>query len=537
MPRQGPIVNRAKAFIATWASTFGDQLNVLTLKQHMASYLDKKFIKWYGLIVKEEPDEKINRVHFHGLFWLPPNEKKRFNITSKALDLDLPNQVISVQVGTPDQGEAAYDYININEFTALSGNKYGEVTWTKGNIEWAIIQKYGKQLPWKILTKAHPNLEGWKYGELEDIFLYCLKQNHEKWASDTIDQLKLAIQQEKEFQKQSPNSKKPNWGAMRANGMGFDEAVEFLKENFPNEFMDHWHKWEPAALKFFDVKEEVEEIDWEAEYWIPIKIINWFDNNVRIFTDHMNDKEWQRKNRNRRPMSLIWIGKSKRGKTTIAKAFMGNYYQHLMDGFHSFKSNAPVTVIDDFHWDFNKYFTNWRCWLGAQNKFTVNPKYGRRKKLDWGHPVVVLHNKEIVTYEGRNCSFDEEDMEYINENCIIINTGSQYLWEKPNVNPVELLKWRKVKLEYFKPSWMKTEEPKTSPVATSTPIDTHLIESDDELPPVEEIWDEIMKEIDNGRWEQLPNKKTELHKENEKRLRDNDERDSRSPKRNRTTKQ
>ena len=477
-----PIINNAKAFMVTYASNFGEGLNLGKITYFMEDYLNKKFKKWYGIIAKEDPDEEIHQEHFHGLFWLPDYERKRFNITSHALDIPIPD-VVSVEFGKPDiKGEPAYECIPY-----IPGESAGE-------LQWRIVQCFGKQCPWKILNKAHPNLKKFHYGKLESMFDYVIKQNKAMWCTDTLEELRMIVKQDKTFKQQKKNGRKPDWATMREKGMTFDEAIEFLKENFPQQFMDNWHKWEPAALKFFDVKEEEEEIKWDNYYWLPVKLIDWFDTYVRPYTEHVNDKEWQKKHRNDRPKSLIWIGKSRRGKTTIAKAFMGNYFHHMMDGYRSFKPNAPVTVIDDFHWDFNRYFTNWRCWLGAQTKFTVNPKYGRRKKIDWGHPCVVLHNKHILDYEGKNCSFDEEDFEYINENCVVINTGNQYLWERPGGNCIEQLKYRKVQLSYFKPTWLEPEkdEEKLKNILQE-------IEGKDELPPVEEVWKRVLEEVENGR--------------------------------------
>lgn len=478
---QGPLINNAKAFIVTYASTFGGMITLGKITNFLETYMNTRFKKWYGIVAKEEPDEEIHREHFHGLFWLPDSEKKKFNVHSHSLDIRIPD-IVSVQIGQDNKGEPAFEYIPY-----IPGESAGE-------LQWRIVQCFGKQCPWKILNRAHPNLKKFHYGKLETMFDYVIKQNKAFWCTDTLEELKMIVKQDKTFKQQRKSSKRPDWAAMKEKGMTFDEAIEFLKENFPNQFMDNWHKWEPAALKFFDIKEEEEEIDWDAEYWLPNELINWFDVYVRPFTEHVHDKEWQKRNRNKRPKSLIWIGKSKRGKTTVAKAFMGNYYHHMMDGYRSFKPNAPVTVIDDFHWDFNKYFTNWRCWLGAQTKFTVNPKYGRRKKIDWGHPCVVLHNKSILEYEGKNCSFDEEDFEYINENCVVINTGSQYLWEKPGGNCIEMLKYRKIKLSYFKPTWLETKKDEEN--LTSI---LQEIEEEDELPPIEEVWKRVLEEVDNGR--------------------------------------
>ena len=256
---------------------------------------------------------------------------------------------------------------------------------------------------------------------------------------------------------------------MKKNGMGYEEAVEFLKNNFADLFFKNWYRWKCAAVEFFKFKEEEPVIDYEKEYYLPIKFINWFDENVRPFILHKNDKEWLRKHRMDRPKSCIWIGKSKRGKTTVARAIENNYYHHLIDGFESFNSNKPLVILDDFHWDFNKYFPSWRCWVGSQTDFTVNPKYGHRRKVAWGHPALLLHNKPFVFKDETCCTFDEEDLEYIKENCVVINTGKRYLWNKPKDKKGELnlIDYKKIKLSYFKCE----EQPLEDEIVDAEPIE------------------------------------------------------------------
>lgn len=97
-------------------------------------------------------------------------------------------------------------------------------------------------------------------------------------------------------------------------------------------------------------------------------------------------------------------------------------------GLETFNENLQIVILDDFGIDLNKFLPGWKCWLGAQTGFSVNLKYGRRKKINWGHPCIFLSNKKEATLMNL---LDEEERDYIRTNCIIIDTGKRFLYKKP----------------------------------------------------------------------------------------------------------
>ena len=158
------------------------------------------------------------------------------------------------------------------------------------------------------------------------------------------------------------------------------------------------------------------------------------------FYIHRMDEEWLSNHRMDRPKNLVWTGESQCGKTTfITSVTISNYYHTLIDGLESFDSNAPCVVLDDFHPEIKKYLPGWRCWLGSQNRFTVNPKYGRRRKITWGHPCVFLNNFDIRTYgqefddfgriKGNKEILNKEELRYLDVNCIFVDTANIKLYE------------------------------------------------------------------------------------------------------------
>ena len=96
-----------------------------------------------------------------------------------------------------------------------------------------------------------------------------------------------------------------------------------------------------------------------------------------------------------------------------------------------FDGDKPITIIDDFAKEVTTYLPNWKCWLGSQTDFTINPKYGRRRRVNWGHPTIFLNNNNILdkTVSG----FSEEDLKYLYENCEIVYSSNRKLWQKPTI--------------------------------------------------------------------------------------------------------
>ena len=161
-----------------------------------------------------------------------------------------------------------------------------------------------------------------------------------------------------------------------------------------------------------------------------------------------------------RPGSLVWIGDSQTAKSTVCKSlFLCNYYHTLIDGMVDFDENAPCVILDDFHPEIKKFLPSWKCWLGCQTKFTVNPKFGKRRKINWGHPCIWLNNYDLFESNERESvkdKFTKEDISYLNINCTFINTGSQKLWEEPK--GLEKNLYTKIKIRDYRPDLVEKEK-------------------------------------------------------------------------------
>ena len=293
------------------------------------------------------------------------------------------------------------------------------------------ILKEEKCLRYKKIEVSHPNILFKKnYGSLYDMLNYVTKKRLVMWTTDNLDNyLKklLALKNKKNYKLER---KEPDWAQMYHDGFSLQDVINLLKEKYTNQFVKNYYKWSAGIHAVFCKNNEDFEYNGDLGFWIPIVVLDWLDL-IKLFLLNHNNKNWLKKNRHLRPKSLIWFGATKRGKTTFIRQFfylICNYYQFLFDGMETFNENHIVTILDDFNIDLNHFLPGWKCWLGSQTGFSINPKFGRRRKLNWGHPCVFLSNK------SENSLFkdlDEEEKDFINENCIIVNTGKRYLFKKP----------------------------------------------------------------------------------------------------------
>ena len=293
---------------------------------------------------------------------------------------------------------------------------------------------------WILKTSCHPNIEVIKKDEDGNVIRYCIKQGGEKITDFNIkERIKYwdDLVKEKTRKRLNPNGKnkkvkkEPDWTMMKKSGWSLQQVIDFIKEEFPSEMVNNYYKWSAGIHAVYGSSKSINwNIEYEKEYWIPNKYINWVKNYLRPFVINRNDKKWLKKNRNLRPKSLIWIGPTQIAKTTITRSTCdNNYYQFGFDGMEDFDCDKPVTIIDDFAKKVTAFLPGWKCWLGSQTDFTVNPKYGRRKRIEWGHPTIFLNNNNIL--DKTISEFSDEDLDYIYNNCIVIYSGKRKLWEKP----------------------------------------------------------------------------------------------------------
>lgn len=117
-----------------------------------------------------------------------------------------------------------------------------------------------------------------------------------------------------ELRKEKKGKKCPNWVWMKEQNMSSNEALEYLKNEWPDQFFKNWSKWEAPFYKYFSQNKDDLKIDLDAEYWLPNVVYNYLVDVYMPYYEHRNDREWLRAHRLDRPKSLVWIGESKEEK-------------------------------------------------------------------------------------------------------------------------------------------------------------------------------------------------------------------------------
>lgn len=410
-----------KSYLITYASTFLGQLSVGIICEE-ADFRKKDLSKprWEVLVAKEMPDDEIRREHFHSYWnWIAKNPKQP-NITSeKYWDIPLSRPVVS--------------------FMGIEGGKrcvvreefYDSFSCDDEIEQICIENDYEK---WTLITDAHPNIEPVTPKTDAKVIRYCVKQNGTIRSDfEYKERLKFldSLVKEKTMKKIKQPGREPDWKMMKKNGWTLDQVLSFIKEEFPSEMIRNYYKWSSGIHMVFGATKKVNfEVKYEREYWLPNKYLDWVKNHLRPFVKNRNNQEWQNRNRHTRPKCLIWIGPTQIAKTSVVRSTCdNNYYQFGFDGMEDFESNKPITILDDFAKKVTSFLPNWKCWLGSQTDFTINPKFGRRRRVEWGHPTVFLNNNNVL--DKTISEFSDEDLDYIMNNCIVIYSSNRKLWKKP----------------------------------------------------------------------------------------------------------
>lgn len=411
-----------KSYLITYASTFLGQITTHKIIEE-ADYRKKDLgnPRWEVLIAKEEADVEIHREHFHCYWnWISTKPIKP-NITSeKYWDIPLPRPIVSF-MGKDSKGNRC-----------VVAEAFYEDFFSDDDIE-EYCQSHGYE-KWTLIKDAHPNIEPITKGTDARVLRYCIKQQGDIWSDfDYDERLKYLDSLVKQKTKKSVTKQKrePDWSNMKKNGWTLDQVLEFIKEEFPKEMINNYYKWSSGIHMVFGASKKVNfEINYEKTYWVPNKYLDWVKNELKPFVINRNNPEWINRNRHTRPKSLIWIGPTQIGKTSVVRSTCdNNYYQFGFDGMEDFECNKPVTILDDFAKKVTSFLPGWKCWLGSQTDFTINPKYGRRRRVEWGHPCIFLNNNNIL--DKTVSEFSDEDLDYITNNCVIIFSSKRKLWKKP----------------------------------------------------------------------------------------------------------
>lgn len=519
--------------IITYPSDYNGLLNAQVILDFFKSKCITNSTKL--VIAQEDPDEEIQRTHFH-LYW---DDVKQKNITTSYFDIPLEYPMIVFI--HPDKTR---EYSILSELESQLG-------WDNGEEMVAKLDEYCREngfIDHQVLRVAHPNIQlrkdyiGSKYEMLRYVvkqkllfrtgevnvdeelewLLECKEELEERLAELieqvlilqenvlTIDELIVLIDElkqkrERALRNHNTNNKKKR--GRKPKKAWNEETLRFLeklrnlvleKRATKSEILSIIYKdkeyWNVFASNYLNYNKLINDLfknrapskpkrDYSRKFWLPVQLYNkivWLDDWVRRWTS--GEKMEQR------PKGLVIIGPSRTGKTSLISLLGDFSYFKNIWSVDNWESLAPFTVMDDMDaGDEGKGLSF--CWykpfFGAQDAITVTDKFKPKQDIVNGKPLVWINN-----YDYKETFQSKTAQDYIEKNMDIIYIH-QPLFEKPT--PFEWIEghsdyveWDPKSTWYYQNVFSKTEkESKRS--EESTVLDYEFV---DETAKVIEEFDE-----------------------------------------------
>lgn len=430
------------------------------------------------VIAQEDPDEDIQRTHYH-LYW---DDKTQKQVTTNYFDIELPEAMIVFI--HPDKTR---EYKTLYEMECQLG-------WDNGEEMVAKLDDYIKDKEeyesYEVLTKAHPNLQLKKeWGDKYFMLRYVLKQKlivrtnfdveqELKYLEDNFEELceranelikekvlaelnvnsvdelivllkKYKANLERKHKKQRRGRKNgkgkcieeeassPIWELCQfirktmyeKKGITKNEVLAQIKEN------EQW--WFIYASNYLNYNKLLNDLfknkplakptrNYNFKFWLPRQLydyVQWLDKWV------MNWTTGNKKDCEHRPKGLILIGDSRTGKTSLMSLFGDfTYFKNIWNS-DNWEFLPSYTIMDDMDaQDEGKglNFSWYKPWFGAQDAITITDKYRPKEDIINGKPLIWLNNFDIdETFKS------ESAQKYIFKNMVYVNIGKRNLYEKP----------------------------------------------------------------------------------------------------------
>nr|AFD62986.1 replication associated protein [Chickpea chlorosis Australia virus]AFD62994.1 replication associated protein [Chickpea chlorosis Australia virus] len=203
--------------------------------------------------------------------------------------------------------------------------------------------------------------------------------------------------------KVSPTKSDDRWRTIIQTATTKEDYLEMIKTEFPHEWATKLQWLEYSANKLFP--------DIEPPYSSPFpneflqcdeEITEWLNRDLYVEPEQLQHRR----------RSLYICGPTRTGKTTWARSLgRHNYFNGGID-FTTYDPNATFNIIDDIPF---KFCPNWKQLVGSQKDFTVNPKYGKKKRVKGGIPTIILVNNDDDWIKDMSSSQNE----YFESNCLI----------------------------------------------------------------------------------------------------------------------
>ena len=427
------------------------------------------------VIAQEDPDEEIQRTHFH-LYWDDKIQRKQISTSYFDIPLEYPVVVFI-------HSDKTREYAILSELESQLG-------WDNGEEMVAKLDEYCKEngfIDNQILNVAHPNIQLRKdyIGSKYEMLRYVVKQKllfrtgevkvdeELEWLLEckeeleerldelikevlilqenvlTVDELILLIdelKQKRERALRNPSNNKKKRGRKPKKAWN-EETLRFLeklrnlvleKRATKSEILSIIYKdkdyWNVFASNYLNYNKLINDLfknrapskpkrDYSRKFWLPVKLydkIVWLDDWVRRWT--LGETMEQR------PKGLVLIGPSRTGKTSLI-SLLGDfsYFKNIWN-VDNWESLAPFTVMDDMDaGDEGKGLSF--CWykpfFGAQDAITVTDKFKPKQDIVNGKPLVWINN-----YDYKETFQSKTAQDYIEKNMDIVYID-QPLFEKP----------------------------------------------------------------------------------------------------------
>ena len=433
------------------------------------------------VIAREDPDDQIQRIHYHTYF----DSLKQKAVTTKYFDIPLPEPVyVFIHKDTTREYKlkSLLDSelgIDANDEMHAKMDQY---------INELNIHQYNTNIidKWDLLTVAHPNIQLKKeYGDKYLMLKYVIKQKlvaranfdvekelkyleehreeliekaEELTTQEMLKELQLnsideLIELCKKYVKKLKNKKrKLNKSSSRNNkrnqnnepsewdftqkirelligniGITKNEVLEIIKEN-----EDYWHIYTSKYVNYSKLINDLfknkpnskPKLDYNRKFYLPKKLYEyclwlnkWVENWMTGKTELLEH----------RPLGLVLIGASRTGKTSLMSLFGPFSYFKNVWNIDNWEGLPPYTIMDDMDaGDEGKGLSF--CWykpfFGAQDCMTVTDKYRPKEDIVNGKPLIWINNYDITdTFKS------EVAQDYIRKNMIYVNIGQKPLFE------------------------------------------------------------------------------------------------------------
>jgi hypothetical protein len=120
-----------------------------------------------------------------------------------------------------------------------------------------------------------------------------------------------------------------------------------------------------------------------------------------------------------RPKALILWGKTKLGKTLLARSLGDHMYCNNMFNMDNIRPEVLYAVFDDIDEGLKGF--NYKGWLGGQNEFTTTDKYRHKENIIWGKPTIYISNRNPFEIEDER----RIDLEWLKGNSVCVEIVSQ----------------------------------------------------------------------------------------------------------------